>query len=111
MRTSTRLTTAFVGLMLMPLVMLLSLPTMEYPDEVAVVALFGVTLYLFMFAMFRRTGPKAQRSARFFARMSFPGDPTTPQQVERLMRRGAWCFLVGAILNLFVAGRYFFFMA
>ena len=111
MRTSTRLVTAFIGFMLMPLVILFALPTMENPEEMAVVALAGVALYLFMFVTFRRSGPKAQHSARLLARMTFPGDPTTPQQVESLMRHGAWCFVVGAVLLMFVAGRYFFFMA
>lgn len=72
MRTSTRLVTAFIGFMLMPLVILFALPTMENPDEMAVVALAGVALYLFMFVTFRRTGPKAQHSARLLARMTLP---------------------------------------
>ena len=111
MRTSTRLITACVGFMLMPLVILFAVPTMESPNEVAVTSLAAVALYLYLFALFRRSGPKTQRTARLLTRMSFPGDPTTPQEVELLMRRGAWCFLVGALLHLAVAGRYVFSMA
>ena len=110
MRATTRWITACTGLTLFPLFIVIILPNFEDADEVVLLCPVWALVYMAVFVSFRRTGPKARRSAERYLLLTFPGDSTTPQEMEALMRRSSWCFLIGAVLLLAVPGQYLLFV-
>lgn len=109
-RATTRWVTACTGLTLFPLLIMAILPNFEDAHEAALLCPVWALVYMVMFVRLRRTGSKAQRSAERFLIFTFPGDSTTPQEMEALMRRSSWCFLIGAVLLLAVPGQYLLFV-
>ena len=110
MKATTRWVTACTGLTLLPLLIMAILPNFEDADEVALLCPVWALVYMVMFVSLRRTGPKARRSAERFLSLTFPGDSTTPQEMQALMRRSSWCLLIGALLLLAVPGQYLLFV-
>lgn len=110
MKATTRWVTACTGFTLFPLLIMAILPNFEDADEVALLCPVWALGYMVMFVSLRRTGPKSRRSAERFLFLTFPGDSTTPQQMQALMRRSSWCFLIGAVFLLAVPGQYLLFV-